>query len=94
MALLCPQAPAAEVRYLFEPEEIAIGQGDAAIVIRNQFNSVYIQWNDRAQQFEIQDDELVPFRHVPFQMVGTRKVRYRYAGPLKPRRILSDDEDE
>jgi hypothetical protein len=95
MPVLLPPPPAAHVRSLWGPEEIAYGQGEAAELMKLNMAEVQKHWRDRAQQSEAdEDDEEISYRHVPFEVIGTRKVRYTAIEPLRPRRIVWDDEDE
>ena len=95
MPVLLPPPSVAEIRYLSGPEEIAYGHGEAARLVKRNIKAVRKQWRDHAEQPEAEEeDDLMPYRHVPFEVVGTRKVRYTAGEPLRPRRIVWDDEDE
>jgi len=95
MPVLCPQPVAAEVRSLYELEESPFAQGGEAQLLFTQFDEVRRHWLDHAAQPvpSPEDDDLLPYRHVPFEVVGTRRVRYKEAGPLKPRRFSIEEDD-
>lgn len=56
-----------------------------------------LQVNDASQRQETGTEHVEPglaYRHVPFQIVGTRRVRYTRVEALKPRQIVFDEEVE
>jgi hypothetical protein len=42
----------------------------------------------------ILDLDDLTYRHVLFEIVATRRVRYRMAGPLKPRPMIFEEDQE
>lgn len=100
MPILAPPIPptAAEVRPLWESDETAIAQGLEGRQVREQMELVSKHWFEQTTNADTESDtdlldELNNFRHVPFKVVGTRRVRYIRVEPLKPRKI-NFDEDE
>jgi len=95
MAVLCPQLDALEYHAHSESEDVSLGHGESAEIIEMQLAQVRQHIQDRADQPALQvetDDSDINY-HVPFKVIGKIKVRYRMIGPLKPRRMVFDDEE-
>ena len=82
-------ARCSETRYAIEPSLSAVG---------NEGRSVDAQImkfiRDSLERRLLTDDETPEYRHVPFETVGTFRVRYPPATVLLPRKFDFDDEDE
>jgi hypothetical protein len=97
--LTAPPPAAAEVRPFWEVDDLAFLQGDEGQQVRLEIELVGQHWREQALgslQSEPTDliDELQQYRHVPFERVGTRRVRFRAAKPLLPRRLTFDDDEQ
>jgi hypothetical protein len=82
----------AEIRPITEEEDGAIAHGRDGYLLRRQMQAAMRQWVDRAER-TAQGSEIdhASYRHLPFQVVGKRQVRYREVAPLSPRQIDFDD---
>lgn len=82
-----------EIHPLIEVEDAPNAQGDEGRRVHENITVAMRQWYDRANGLansQTFDDST--YRHVPFQIVGTRQIRYVKVEPLRPRRIAIDDE--
>ena len=73
--------PVQEVQSCYELE------GDTSRDLIEQFGSVFAQWQNRPSFSIDLIDDSDAINHVPFRKVGTIKVRFRKALPMKPRVI-------
>jgi len=97
IATLPPQA--AEIRPFWESDECAIAQGIEGQQVREQIEFVSQHWRRQsldtiAERDADLIDELNDYRHVPFERVGTRRVRYTRTNDLRPRKIFFDENDQ
>lgn len=100
MPVLIPPPPpqTAAICPFDEAEELAIAQGREGRQVRDQVEMVGRHWRQRSLDTVGEPgadllDELNAYRHVPFERVGTRRVRYVRTRDLQPRKI-DIDEDE
>ena len=58
----------------------------------------FLHWENRAERLlSVQDgaeEDAFSYEHVPLTKVGTIRVRYKTAQPLKPRRFTMEDDAE
>ena len=58
----------------------------------------FLHWENRAERLlSVQhgaDEDALAFEHVPLTKVGSIRVRYKTAQPLKPRRFTVEDDVE
>ena len=99
MPVLLPPPPHAQsastavVRYSLEQSRSAQGQEGRAVDAR--IREVLRDLRDRsASDLGVSEDVNAAYRHVPLKSVGTIRVRYKSAVPLRPRQFDFDDEDE
>ncbi len=84
------EVPAQEVRSSYKLE------GSDGQILAKQFGSVIAHWNSRPSYvidcLASPNDEIT---HVPFKKIGTIKVHFKPARPMRPRSIeIEDDEEE
>ena len=101
MPILIPPTPppVAEVRPLLQSDETAIAQGLEGQQVRDQLELVSKHWFQHTQSIVAEPDadlldELNDYRHVPFERVGSRRVRYVRIEPLKPRKTHFAEDEE
>jgi len=83
----------AVVRYTLDQSPSAQGSEGQAIYAR--IREIQRDLHERsASELEVRNGGQVAYRHVPFQTVGTLRVRYKSAVALQPRQFDFDDEDE
>lgn len=88
------QARHADVRPLSDWHESPAAQGEAGRQLKEQYDRVTEHWKDQTNLAIEESGEMEPrYRHVPFQPAGTRRVRYRVAGDLKPRTYSLGEDD-
>jgi hypothetical protein len=94
MPVQCPPMP----RQIVERREFdgsdsgPLAQGPEGLRVRENMMKVATQWLDRAEPvLRSEFDDRPQFRHVVFESVGKRRVRYSDAGPLPPRKFSFDD---
>lgn len=80
-------------RYSLKPSLSA--QGDEGRTVDALIQEVLRSLRDRTTpEFTIGIEGNGEYRHVPLKTVGTIRVRYKTAVPLRPRQFDFDDEDE
>ncbi len=91
--------PVTEVRSLLQSDGTAIAQGREGQQVRDKMERVNMHWLQLTQSIVAEPDadlldELNDYRHVPFERVGSRRVRYVRIEPLKPRKIHFAEDEE
>ena len=99
MPLLLPpaayahSASTAVVRYSLEQSWSA--QGEEGRTVDARIREVLRDLRDRStSEFGVSEDVNAAYRHVSLKSVGTIRVRYNAATPLRPRQFDFNDEDE
>lgn len=99
MPVVLPPAPhahspsTADVRYSLEQSWSA--QGDEGQIVDARIREVLRDLRDRsASALSVSGEANTAYRHVPLKTVGTIRVRYKAATPLRPRQFDFSDEDE
>ncbi len=88
-----PSASTAVVRYSLEQSLSA--QGAEGRTVDARIREVLRDLRDRsASDLSISEEVNAAYRHVPLKSVGTIRVRYQAATPLRPRQFDFNDEDE
>lgn len=92
MPILVPTIPpqAAEVRPYWEMETPAIAQGNEAEQMQLQFDILKAHWTERSPDADLQTDLLDAFDdfgQLPFERVGTVRMRFTEVRDLAPREI-------
>ena len=86
-------ASTAVVRYSLEQSWPA--QGDEGRAVDARIQEVFRDLRDRtSSDLRVSEEVSDSYRHVPLKSVGTIRVRYKAAVPLRPRQFDFDDEDE
>lgn len=86
-------ASTAIVRYGLEQSWSAQGEEGRAVDAR--IREVLRDLRDRStSELGVNEEVNAAYRHVPLKTVGTIRVRYKAATPLRPRQFDFSDEDE
>ncbi len=83
----CAEIPIPEVRSRYELE------GDSSRDLLTQYGIAVKHSRDRPSFSGEFEDDLDAIHHVPFKKVGTIRVRFMKAKPMKPRMIDTDEFD-
>lgn len=86
-------ASTAVVRYSLVQSRSA--QGDEGRTVDARIRKVLRDLRDRpSSEGSVSEEVNADYRHVPLKSVGTIRVRYNAATPLRPRQFDFNDEDE
>lgn len=95
MLLESPSNHVAEMQWQCELEEAPAASGEAGMELQSQFQAAIRHWlegREAVSSLEEGNDE-TGFRFVPFSKVGTIRVRFKPAQPLRPLRYSVDDSE-
>ena len=77
------------------PIQSGLAQGSEGIAIDQGIRQFLKELRKRSDWQGVNDeDNSSSYRHVPLKSVGTIRVQFREAVPMKPRQFHFDDEDE
>lgn len=85
---ICTSSQAAvEIQPLFGPDETPAAEGIEGQKVQAQVVEVLRHWWDRSEFYaiaEVAEDDALDYSIVPLDAAGSVKVKYRYAGQLRP----------
>ena len=95
LIFLPPPPPPVAARPLWGSEETCQAQGIEGRRVEAQLAEVWQHWHGRIEAVSSETQAVDEnYRHLPFERVGSRRVRYRPTQPLTPRRFTFEDDHE
>lgn len=95
MSVLAPLSPMTATEFVFIPrdgESSSYGT-DGRLVSENR-RKAESHWLRRAERLLKPEPEVLAYKHVPFEVIGTIRVRYKPAQVMTPRRFPATADDE